>query len=347
MYSRTLGDFIGFEESLENEFKEFTLRSETISLDFEKLERTVRKGIFPENFNTIILRNLQNYFQIYVPKYISAFANCEELEEGFLYFGVNDIGEITGIPFSGELKESDLLPFMEKIKTSLSLEYPGNMEFLDDLFSEIKLEVISLELNQESLPDETEEEITLYKDRYETYCRDFKVFREEQQKWNEEITSFTTKISYMMLDRSVRKKIANYLLENHPERKKVADILDSDTRIEVLNGLQLNDYRNDLDSVYYWIMFYKDLNIQGIRVKKPIRPAYVHGDFEHLYGEYFKLLTKLRNKFMTNNSTCTYSLIKMRIPGRKGMDVFYRHPTCEWKWIFKIRSIGIGGPCCI
>jgi len=340
-----LGDYIGFTESLRDEFKEFMFKSDPeIFLSEKEIEVAVIEGKIPKNFNEVILANLLHYFQVYLPKYISAFSNCDELKEGHLYFGVNNIGEITGIPYHGELTEKDMATLMKSIKDFIFQE---NKEAEGDLMDQIQIELHQLEIDNDLIPDNTDKEINFTKEKYEEYCQAYKIFCEEKTKWLEELNSFNNKISYMILDPKIREDISIYIRTNASHRNNIAEILESDIPIEILNGIQLNDYKSSDDNVYYWVMFYKDYTIAKIRARKPIKPEYSYNELSHLYCDYFRCLTKLRYKFLSNNTEIKYYLLKIVIPGKKNFRTYYKHPIYEWKWMTKIRSIGIQGPCCI
>jgi hypothetical protein len=150
-----------------------------------------------------------------------------------------------------------------------------------------------------------------------------------------------------MLDRKIRNDIAKYIRENASHRNNIAELLESNVELEILNGLQLADYKSEDDNVYYWVMFYKDYIIDKIRSRKPIKPEYIQGDINHIYLEYLRCITKLRNKLVVNNTRMNYYLLKVRIPGKKNYGVYYRHPVYEWKWLMKTRTIGSQGPCCM
>ncbi len=353
LISMNIGDYIGFDESLKDEFKEFVIKIDPeVFAEPSEIETIVKTGILPDKFNDIIYGNLFHYFQIYLPKYISAFANCENLDEGFLYFGINNTGEITGIPILGELTNESVKVMINSVKDSLGLERKNEkeVEYINQLFSEINVEVIKLEKNLEFLDDSATKEINERTEKYTQYFTDYKNFIEERDKWLEDLMSFTNKISYIILDKKIRTDIATYIREHGPqtlEVQKQANILDSDEPIEILNGVQLSDYKNSEDNVYYWVMLYKDLIVQEIRARKPIKPIYTFGAFELIYMNYFQLLTKLRYKFIKNNPDCNYYIIKIRIPGKKDTPVYYKHPVYDWKWMMKIRANGDKGPCCI
>jgi hypothetical protein len=348
-YRYTLGDYIGFEESLKDEFKEFMFKIDTeMFLSEVEIENIVRKGKLPDNFNEMILGNLYHYFQVYLPKYISAFANCEELEEGYFYVGVSNFGEITGIPYNGELTLEDLKDLMDTIRNSVSLEMEAeDKDLINELFSQIKVELHKLDVDMDLIPEETEKEIEAKIYRLKKSYQDYQAYIMVRDKWLEELHSFTNKISYIMLDRKIRNDIAKYIRENASHRNNIADILESDIELEILNGLQLADYKSDDDNIYYWVMFYKDYIIDKIRSRKPVKPEYIQGDINHIYLEYLRCITKLRNKMICNNQKMSYYMIKVRIPGKKKYGVYYRHPVYEWKWLMKIRTIGAQGPCCM
>jgi len=340
-----LGDYIGFGESLRDEFKEFMFKSDPeMFLTETKIEKAVIEGSLPENFNEVILANLLHYFQVYLPKYISAFSNCDELEEGHLYFGINNIGEITGIPFQGNLTEKDIDILIRQVKDMI---FQDEKEKDGDLLDQIQVELHQLKIDVDLIPDQTDREIHIRRTKYQEYCEEYKIFVEERAKWLEELNSFNNKISYMILDPKIRADIASYIRKNATHRNNIAEILESDETIEILNGIQLNDYKSDDNNIYYWVMFYKDYTISKIRARKPVKPEYTQGDLNHLYCDYFKCLTKLRHKFVTLNSKVNYYLLKIIIPGKKNYTTYYKHPIYEWKWMTKIRTIGIQGPCCI
>lgn len=343
-----LGDTIGFKESLEHEFKEFVLKVDYESyVEYHEIKALVSKGIIPTKFNEMIKSNICYYFYTYLPKYISAFSNCEDLEAGYLYFGINNSGEITGIPFEGELTPDDIHTIIETIPNFLSVEGDKDETILEEFLRDIKIEVIKLEKNMDYLTDESGIELEYKLRKYQEYCKDYEEFKIVQSKWIEELNSFTNKISYIALDKRIRSEIASYIRTNVPHRENCALILESDQPIEVLNGVRLNDYKASDDNVYYWIMFYKDMISKKIRERRPNKPVNLFGDIEYIHTEYFRLLTKLRYKLISENFNMNYYLIRIKIPSRKECKVYYRHPVYDYKWLAKIRSNGSQGPCCL
>lgn len=347
-----LGDYIGFKESLEDEFKEFMFK---ITPEFyfsnHQVQTYVKTGVLDEKiFNDFVLENLEQYLQIYLPKYISAFGNSEEIEDGYLYVGVSDSGELTGIPFLGVINQDHIKEILFSIKQWVGVDNDPENKFRDELIQNVSFELIPLEVNMDLLEDD-EEELLRLEQRYENFMKELEDYKIQHTKWLEEIQSFTNKISYIMLDKNIRNEIASYIRENcKEERFWIAELLESDTKIEILNGVQLCDYKHCDNNVYYWIMFYKDYIIAKIRKKKPIKPTNTYGCLNHIYLDYFRGLTKLRKKFVVNNPSLTYTILRFKIPGKKHKEdkiIFYNQPDFVEKWYHKIRTIGLRGPCCI
>ena len=350
--SKILGDYIGFKESLEDEFKEFMFKI-TPELYFtqSQINSYVKTGNLDEKiFNDFVFENLTQYLQIYLPKYISAFGNSEEVKEGYLYMGVNNSGELTGIPFLGELNYLDIESVFNSVKEYVTIENDPENKVRDELFKSVTFELIPLTIDLDLLEDE-EESLFKLEVEYHSYVSKYKEFVIERSKWLEELQSFTNKISYIMLDKNIRNEIAEYIRENsYRDRYWIAELLESEEPIEILNGIQLADYKNDDNNIYFWIMFYKDFIVDNIRMKKPIKPPYVNGNLDNIYLDYFRGLTKLRRKFIKNNPKLTYTVLKFNIPGYKKENnklIFYNPPGLIDTWIHKIRTIGILGPCCM
>lgn len=348
-----LGDYIGFEESLEDEFKEFMFK---ITPEFyfsnHQIQTYVKTGILDEKiFNDFVLENLEQYLQIYLPKYISAFGNSEEIKDGYLYLGVSDSGELTGIPFLGSINEEHIKNILFSIKKWVGVDNDPENKFRDELIQNVSFELIPLKVNIDLLEDD-EEELLKLEHGFLSFVKELEIYKIKHAKWLEELQSFTNKISYIMLDRTIRNEIASYIRENCKEdRYWIAELLESEETIEILNGIQLADYKHCDNNVYYWIMFYKDLTVNKIRKKKPAKPINIYGSLNHIYLDYFRGLSKLRRKFILNNPSLTYTILRFKIPGKKEIKedkiIFYNQPDFVEKWYHKIRTIGIRGPCCI
>ena len=109
-----LGEVLNIRESLCDEFKEFCLKK--CIYDYytrEEIDTIIETGILKSDFNTVIYDTLERYFLFYLPKYASGFSNCTH--NGTLYIGVNDFGEVTGIPFIGSIDKTRVNIYIQHI----------------------------------------------------------------------------------------------------------------------------------------------------------------------------------------------------------------------------------------
>ena len=92
-----LGQHSKLRETKTTEFKEFYLKiAPNIIFSERKSREILLTGLFSDELNNLVISNLQLYFKQYLPKYFASFVNSKV--NGRLYFGIDDCGEITGIP---------------------------------------------------------------------------------------------------------------------------------------------------------------------------------------------------------------------------------------------------------
>ena len=135
-------------ETLQNEYKEFCIKTNIYNYyTQEELDDIIKTGKLTKQFNNMILDNLKLYCDIYVPKYASAFTNSR-IKNGNIQIGVNDHGEVTGIPYNGELLEPDIIKLVEtskqkylfkNIKTKVKIT---KLRYHDKLISDNSEEII-------------------------------------------------------------------------------------------------------------------------------------------------------------------------------------------------------------
>ena len=100
-----LGEQLNSNESMEIEYKEFCFKRNIYNYFSKKqIKHILLTGKLDESFNSKIYDNIRVYFNTYIPKYASAFYNSN-IQNGVLKIGINDYGEVTGIPYIGNLDE--------------------------------------------------------------------------------------------------------------------------------------------------------------------------------------------------------------------------------------------------
>lgn len=347
-----LGSYIGFEESLYNEFKEMSLKLDAMSFyDSDEIKSIVETGHLDENFNDIIIHNINHYFKFYLPKYISAFGNLkddsddEDVDkdtEGNLYIGINDMGEITGIPFNGELDENLINDLKDSIKIFL------HTKEIDELFSKIKIEIIKLKINEDYLDDPIAEIIEESVEKYKFAKKLYLNFVKEQIKWIESMDYYNVRMSQYITDPIYRKKIAIFIREKttNPQYLLIADQLETYHKFKILTGFEIGEQKSDMNNVYHWITEYKDISIDMIKLNKPKRPC-MNSRIDEVYQNQLQLLTNLRLKFIKANSDINYYCLKISLPTNHKHNISYSSLKAGATLYSKVRMLVDGSPCCL
>jgi hypothetical protein len=278
-----LGSHIGFEESLYHEFKEMTLKLDAMSFyDSDEIKSIVITGKLDDNFNDLIIHNINHYFKFYLPRYISAFGNIQndsddetekkkEKEVGNFYIGISDMGEITGVPIIGELDENIINELKNSIKVFI------HTKNIDELFSEIKVEIIKLKINQDYLDDPISDIVEESLEKYKLYKKSYLNFIKEQIKWIESMDYYNVRMSQYITDPIYRKKIASFIREKttNPQYLLIADQLETNHKFKILTGYEIGEQKTDMNNVYHWITEYKDISIDLIKLNTNARVLFM------------------------------------------------------------------------
>ena len=341
--SYILGGNIGFSESKTDEFKEFSIKQDPISFcTAEEIIELVKTGKLVDNFNDVIMSNLNHYFKFYVPKYISAFGNMKgEDPYANLYIGINDFGEITGVPFNGILE----LEYLNEIKDSLKIFLAAKN--LEEIFSKIQFEIIKLELDTSMISDDISVILADHIERYNAYKVSYAKYVHDYKLWIDQIDKYSIRISIYFSNPEYRKEVAAYIRLNttNPDYLKMADLLETDHKFETIDNDKIMEKKVDQSSIYHWITSYKDSTLDLIKTKRPVRPITYNSDLDKISETQFSILTNLRKKFIDNNEDLNYYLIKIKIPTNNPHLISFSNLNS--KWYTRTRDLIHGIACCI
>ena len=144
-------------EGFDKEYKEIVLKD--ISKYFNKDEI---KGFLVYNsklnyskFNRMIQEILKEYFNSYLPKYISIFSNARI--SGNMYFGISDCGIIEGFPWHGKLTNKIIKKLIKSVIESNHSrgiridDFDENMIHVDDsvlnwYYDNLEISIIKLKI---------------------------------------------------------------------------------------------------------------------------------------------------------------------------------------------------------
>jgi hypothetical protein len=309
------------EESLEVEFKEFCLHEYEMST--EEIYEIVKKGKIKKNhFNQDIYKNIKHYFYKYIPKYTSAFINAGI--NGNLIFGVNDYGEITGIPFIGSKQE--LQVYIDNISIKHFLRGNQNVEIVcnvEELIPDLNfLDDISGKLLKEYYFNIKQKNLIIEK------------FKNDRLKWADNMNEYTCKLSLLLS--SKKQEFEKYLNIYAPEH---LNYIIKSNEMKNISHLKI-----DSTHYIYWLMQFKDSNILKIKNSKPQMPELpkICNGPKYL----FKHLTNLRYHLIQNNKYIKYFIINIKISSKQIQHNLSYYDIDKKIWIEKIRKLHKDGPQC-
>lgn len=339
-YNTTLGDNIGFHESLEEELKEFILKVDPIKyFDENDIRTIINTGkVDPDRFNLMIIDNINHYFKYYLPKYISCFGNSD-LSHGNLYIGVNDLGEITGIPFFGNLTNAFVDSFLEVVKPFISDQ---------SIISKLKFEIIKVKIDDYYIDDNLTgiiDDFNLKKSKFE---EDYNKNLLERRTWKEKMDYYTTRVSEFANRREFRDRVIDFTKKSpefNSEYNHIIELLESSVEIPVGDGSEIAQRKLNKHDVIYWVTECKDTTIEKLKKERPYRIPYVSFS-ESVYVTQFALLANMRKRFLNNNDNLHYYLIKINFPTKNESKIYFRNYDDE-NWIIRTRAIVNDSPGCL
>jgi len=254
-------------EKLEIEHKRFTLNLIGIPFDNKELESfCLSNTIFP-NFNDYIIQSLYKYIDIFLIKNVCGFLNSHIIGE--LFIGVDDFGNVKGIPFLGKFPKDFFYRYIVKelyLKTNSSELISTIIEKINISFLNVsKLPVINQHNNihpnmKEYLLDQYK-----YKEVLLKYTKKF-------NKWKSEKAIWTKAIILLVNCKNTRTIINKYVEHNNPNNKNMIKLFKSNFVFKDKSHLELLKIRGNKNNPYHWIMECKDFMCKEIDKKRPPKP---------------------------------------------------------------------------
>ena len=336
-----LGEVLNISESLTIEFKEFCLKK--CIYDYytrEEIEEIIDTGILTPDFNKVIYDTLHRYFLFYLPKYASGFSNCTH--DGTLYIGVNDFGEVTGIPFIGNIDKTLINTYVHDITTNyLRSVGIAKSKYID----KINISIEELSIDMMLLCDNTPQIMTQMKQDYERYKNEYMQYLCDRHIWLEKLQSYTCKLTIIFKNKNA--DICKYIETNcdNSHIRNAAIINTKESINTPINFEIILEHKDNPLHFVYWLLLFKDNTIRSHLLKRPKPPL-----FPKNQNSAFTLLTHisdLRHIFVSKNKSIKYYLIKIKLPKNINNDCYleYKHPYKDI-WNVKKRVVHWSlGPC--
>lgn len=329
-----LGTFYPSSENKKLEFKEFYFKiGPEIILSEAELNNSVTNGKWYLKHNQLVEINIKNYLKYYVPKYASCFLNSNL--DGKVIIGINDINEITGIPYQGDLN-------IDELNIYLKNKVVKYIRGIDDI-SNISIEVNKLDVDDNILNDNASELIKLKEGRDKEFSKINNRYKIEKQKWLSKMSKYSTRFYNIMNLPDSRRQLLSFCKERNA-KKEIIQLLESDKEIEVeLNETFYLRFR-DVNDVVHWAGEYKDYNVERLQKIKPIR-----GEMPRLISNSMILsrTSDMNYKFYKNNKNINFYTITININKVKcDNPVEFRLPGSK-TWYYRERISLPEGPGCV
>ena len=328
-----LGTYYPKKENKNLEFKEYCLKL-CPTIQFSKKQVfSYLNGNWDRQMDDFNNQNLKVYFDYYIPKYLSCFANSKI--DGKLIIGIDDREEITGIP-SYNLN-------IDKLKNNLTNSIKKYTKNGDKNINYVEIKLI--QINKEKIYLDNELDLLL-KEHFESlskYKEEIKKYKVKRKAWEIQIKKYSAKLVIYLNDKILRSEFANFLRSYDDDKLiDIINLLESDQYIIYPNIEEFLERKKNKDDIMYWVVIFKDCQIEKLsRNKKPKKPRFeCSHDPEKLLMKLsylrYKLCDKLKYYVIEIDFNCSHF----------EKNVYFKFPNGK-KWLMRKRVGTVNGPSCI
>jgi len=284
--------------------------------------------------------NLKKYIREYVPKYICSFHNTKvtsrNLKHKKLRIGVDDYGEITGIPYIGNLFENHE-NIVEEVENIIDLNINKVCECMS---YEVKLQKCKID---KDLLDDSGLDISLndYDKMKRKYEIDMINYIHKKRKWDKDIIKYKGKLRNLFLDVELRGEFLMYLHENGLH--EYCTFINNSCKINYTTA-DIKKYKYNNNHLIYWCIEFKENKVYELMNNKPIKPL----SMKLFNTEYCQMtqLSNVRKRLIKNNENMNYSVLDI-IVKKNDMEcscdemLYYDEVNSTWKNMSRVMIDGI------
>lgn len=320
-----LGSNLG-KESLNKEYKEFCIQTQLDNIyENKEVYNIIKQGKLDEKFNSIIYQSIETYFNNVIPKYITSFLNAKI--KGQLFLGVDDFGEITGIPFVGNINKNIIINMFHQCLSN----YISNITHIEEY---VELKILTLSINTDLL---NHNKLNLLWDNYQFNLKrkndEYKTYYKNRQNWFKKIALYEKKIVSLLNSQPSRNELCEYInmfCVDEDVKQKLCNTLKSNQKI-CINNMSRDDEKN----IFFWTCNFKDYVLSSFLKYRPSKPNIPVRIYPNLI---FSRITPLRLKFIENNDNMNFYVFKIDITKICEQIVYFKFPYSE-QCHYKIRRV--------
>ena len=334
----TLGNYIT-SENIGIELKSFHLTNIS-NISIEDITAIIKSGKWNDDFENIIENNLSDFIATVIPKYISCFNNAKI--KGILYLGVDDSGEISGIPYS---KTIPVELIKKSVYNSIKNHLKCNKFSNDKIIDNINIKIIPLETDINILTDSAQKFYDNYSKnviKLNDYMEEYNIKR---YMWLHRLGLYSQKLNLMLNTTKYRNELKQKIIDEDTENEAthLVELLASNECL-ILDYDNIHDetQRGNKKRLFYWIAKFRDDMINLIRKERPEKIMF---NFKYFPRHILCNLPDLRYKFVEND--IQYYMIKIDCNIENLEDEFlFKFPNSN-KWQYRVRIQDDSGPKCI
>ncbi len=326
-------DNIGI-ETINKEYKVFNFYNVGLELSNEDsislLEN--KKWIF----NEYTLKTIASMIKIYLPKYTCAYLSNNYDDNSELFFGIDDLGNIKGIPYDGILDINYIKEiFIQVMKSYIKIDDGLNIEDYVDI------ELINVNYVNNEILENVHPYYKEYLKIKSLYEINKNKFHKKKNTWNKLSLRYNQKLTNLVNDKDTRYELINYIEYKSP-RNPIIKILKTDIIFDQITFEKIMIYKNDINNIYYWITEWKDKMLSFI---KSIRPQFNFKIPSYIYPTSILMaIDPMIPYWCKFNQNMNLYLIKFNFKAHNKIKIQYKNIYNEWCSCTRI--ISGNGPCC-
>ena len=321
-------------ETINTEFKVFNFYNVGLELSNEDSISLLesKKWIF----NDYTLKNIKSMIKIYLPKYTCAYLSNKLDNDSELLFGIDDFGNIKGIPYEGTLDVNEIKNSLnEVIKSHITTDDNVNIE------DYINIELIKIKYNNKEIIDDIHPYYKQYLKIHKEYEIIKKKFNKKKNTWNKLSLRYNQKLNDLVNNKDTRIELINYIEYKSP-MNPIIKLLKTDIIFDQITFEKIMIYKNDINSIYHWVTEWKDKMLGFI---KSIRPRFSFKIPCYVYPTSILMaVDPMIPYWFRFNQNMNLYLIKFNFKAHDKIRLQYKNIYNEWTLC--TRLISENGPCC-
>ena len=319
-------------ETESTEYKEFTFYPCSLNIDNDDAIELIQSNKWI--FNRYVIDSIKNMITTYLPKYTCAYLSSNINSNCQLYFGISDIGDLIGIPFKGNLD-------INRIKYYVKNVYKDNIKFNGNIMEYVDIEIIKLENNYVTVKNINPKFIQ-YSKYLKIYNEKKKKYLSNKQTWIKLSNRYNTKLCDLVNIDDTRTELLQYIQLYDP-KNPIVKLLKSNFKLEHKNMDYVNKYKNDKNSIYYWLTEWKDKMLKFVKSIKPRLLYKIPSEYNPLH---ILLTVKHMIPYWTKfNDNINLFILKFTFRKQQKLQIAYKNIYGEWTTCKRI--IKNDNPCCI